>query len=102
LSVVEASMRISIEPPARRLAWAVTFPVASKSGTSHHVTVNASEAAPTKIPPPFAGSRSAKNGATRGAPARTRPSERASVATSPSPKVRLPSELTNAEVREAP
>ena len=80
----------------------MTLPVASKSGTAHQVTVKASGAAFTKIPPPAEGSRSAKKGATRGAPERTRPRERAVVATSPSPKVRLPSEFTKAEARAAP
>ncbi len=100
--VVEASMRTSTAPPARRLACAVTRPVASKSGTAHQVTVKASGAALTNIPPPAEGSRSAKKGATRGTPVRTRPRDRAVVATSPSPKVRLPSELTKAEARAAP
>ena len=76
-SVVEASIRISTAPPGRRLACAVTLPVASKSGTAHQVTVKASGAAFTKTPPPADGSRSAKKGATRGAPESTRPRERA-------------------------
>ena len=102
LSVVEASMRTSTAPPARRLACAVTLPVASKSGTAHQVTVKASEDALTKMPPPADGSRSAKKSAIRGAPDSTRPSERALVSTSPAPKVRLPSELTKTLGRAAP
>ena len=70
-------MRTSTAPPASRLACAVTRPVASKSGTAHQVTVKASGAALTKTPPPAEGSRSAKKGATRGTPVRTRPSDRA-------------------------
>ena len=102
LSVVAESKRISTLPPGKSVACAVTRPVLSKSGTLHHVTVKALAAELTKIPPPFAGSRSAKKSAARGGPLKTRPSERSVLASSPRVKLRLPSELTNTELRAAP
>ena len=81
-----------------RVACAVTPRCESKPWTPHQVTVYWSEAAFTKILPPAVGSRSARNGATRGGPVSSRDTSRSVLAWSASPNVMLPSELTNAAV----
>ena len=53
-------------------------------------------------PLPVVGSRSAKNGATRGGPVRNLDTLRSELAVSLSPKVMLPSELTKARVCDVP
>ena len=83
-------------------AWAVTVSGSSKPGTAHHVIVIAAAALSTNTRPPADGSRSAKNGAIRGAPAARRARLRAVDALSASPNVRLPSELTNSDEKLRP
>src|SRR4029078_13296201 len=90
-------------PSGSSVAWVVTTRVESKPRTLHQVTVYWSAAALTKIfPVPCVGSRSAKNGATRGGPVRRRAMLRSVLDLSSSPKVMLPSELTNAAVCPTP
>ena len=76
----------------------VTVRVESKPRTPHQVTVYWSAAALTKTRPPVLGSRSARNGATRGGPVSSRATLRSVLARSSSSNVMLPSELTNAVV----
>src|SRR4029453_899301 len=93
----------SIDPSGRRTAWTVTVWVTSKPRTPHQVTVVASDDACRKTRPlPVDGSRSAKNGATRGGPVRNRDTLRSELAVSLSPNVMLPSEFTNACVCDVP
>ena len=92
----------STEPSGSRLAWVVTVEDESKPCTEHQVTVSASGPDATNMPPPTEGSRSAKNGATRGAPESRRASPRSSVEVSPWPNVMFPSEFTKAAVCEPP
>ena len=89
-------------PFANSTACTVTVCGRSKPGTAHHVTVVASAALSKKTSPPADGSRSAKNGAIRGAPDASRSSPRSVDALSPSSNVRLPSELTNSDVKRRP
>ena len=101
-SVTSGPNFTSIAPVANSEAWTVVVCVESKPRTPHQVTVNASAAASTKTRPPVDGSRSAKNGATRGGPPRRRAKPRVVDVASASSNVRLPSELTNTEVNERP
>ena len=86
-------------PFGRSVGCIVTVRVTSNPRTEHHVTVYRSEAAFTKIRPvPVDGSRSARNGDTRGGPVRRRATLRSVLDLSASSNVMLPSELTNAAV----
>src|SRR5262245_57933505 len=68
---------ISTLPSAKNDSCIVARRVESNTGTLHHVAVNASEAERTNTLPPADGSRSAKKGASRGAPERSLPISRA-------------------------
>ena len=102
VSVTSGPNFTSIAPVANSDACTVVVCVESKPRTPHQVTVNASLAASTKTRPPVDGSRSAKNGATRGGPPSRRAKPRVVDVASASSKVRLPSELTNTDVNERP
>ena len=94
---------ISTLPSGRSVACAVTDRVESNARTPHQVTVYWSDAAFTKILPlPVVGSRSAKNGATRGGPASILARLRSLLLLSSSPRVMLPSEFTKAAVWPVP
>ena len=97
-----APKRNSMAPFENSTACAVIVCGRSKPGTAHQVTVVASGALSKKTRPPADGSRSAKKGAIRGAPEARRPRPRAVDALSASSNVRLPSELTNSDVKRRP
>ena len=97
-----APNRNSIAPFANSTACTVIVCGSPKPGTAHQVIVTASGALSKNMRPPADGSRSAKNGAIRGAPEARRSSPRVVDALSASSNVRLPSELTNSEVKRRP
>src|SRR3954463_14051678 len=93
---------ISTLPSGSSVVCTVVVSPESKPRTAHQVTVYWSAAALTTPRPPDDGSRSERKAHTRGGPVSSRETLRSVLDLSSSPKVTLPSELTNALVASAP